>query len=516
MSAAGDCVLAIDLGTSGPKVGVVTTRGEVLAHAFAPVELLLFPNGGAEQRPDDWWRAVVYASREALAAAAVPRERVAAVSVTAQWSGTVAIDAEHRPLGNALIWMDSRGRRHIDRLRRGALNVQGYGATKLWRWIRLTGGAPGASGKDPVAHIAYLREAEPATYARARAFLEPKDYLNLRLTGEVAATTDSIALHWLTDNRDLSRVRYDDRLLAMSGLDAEKLPRLIAATDVLGALSASAAEELGLSPATRVIGGTPDVQSAAVGSGAARDFAYHLYVGTSDWLTTHVPFKKTDLTHNIASLPAALPGKYLAANSQECAGVCLSSIRALLDPSGATSYDALFAEAAASPAGAGKLVFLPWLYGERTPIEDSRVRGGFLNWSLATRRGDVVRGVLEGVAYNVRWLLGHVERFAGRRAEVVHMVGGGARSALWCSVMADVLDRPVAQMAEPILVNVRGAALLAAVALGELSAGDVDALVPTLARHEPRREHRALYDELYAVFREAFAQNRRSMHRLNA
>ncbi len=176
-------VLAIDLGTSGPKVALVDAEGRSLASEIEAVELLLSPDGGAEQRPDEWWSAVVVAARRLLARGLAPVADVVAVCCTSQWSGTVAVDADARPLHNAILWMDSRGARHVHELVGGWPSVAGYGAGKLLRWIRLTGGAPGHSGKDPTAHIAWLRHERPEVFRRAHKFLEPKDYLNLRLTG---------------------------------------------------------------------------------------------------------------------------------------------------------------------------------------------------------------------------------------------------------------------------------------------------------------------------------------------
>ncbi|HEV8245691.1 MAG TPA: FGGY family carbohydrate kinase, partial [Polyangiaceae bacterium] len=195
-------VLAWDLGTSGAKVGLVGTDGRVLASEFEPTALSLLPDGGAEQSPDDWWQALCSATLRLLARAVVPREAIAAIGVTAQWSGTVAVDARGTPLGNAIIWMDSRGAPYVRELTGGLVRVAGYSPLKLLRWMRLTGGAPAHSGKDSLSHILYLKNARPDLYERAHHFLEPKDYLTYRLSGRFSASFDSIALHWLTDNRN--------------------------------------------------------------------------------------------------------------------------------------------------------------------------------------------------------------------------------------------------------------------------------------------------------------------------
>ncbi len=502
--------LAIDLGTSGPKVALVSARGEVVADAFSPVELLLLPDGGAEQDPAAWWEAIGTAARRVLAAAPVPATRVGAVCVTGQWSGTVAVDGRGEPVGNAIIWMDSRGARYVPALVGGPVRIQGFAPGKLRRWLRLTGGAPSGSGKDPIAHILYLRHERPEVYRAAETFLEPKDFVNLLLTGRAAASFDSIALHWLTDNRDPRRVEYDPALLRLAGLERSRVPDLHPATAVLGGLTATAAAHLALPAGTPVVAGTPDVHSAAIGAGTTRDFAAHLYIGTSAWITCHVPFKKTDLLHSIASLPAAVPGRYLVADEQETAGKTLDWLAGILFPDGdGDVHDRLNEIAAAAPPGAGGVVFTPWLYGERTPVEDATLRASFFAQSLATGRAEMVRAVFEGVALNARWLLGYVERFTGRRLDPIVMVGGGAVSDLWCQIHADVLDRTILQAADPILVNVRGAGMLAHAALGQVAWDEVDDLVPVAASYAPDARNRSVYDRAYEAFRRFHKATRR-------
>ena len=517
-------ILAIDLGTSGPKVALVTTDGAIAHHTFEPTPLTLLPDGGAEQNPADWWRAVTTAARRVMAETAAAPESVVGVAVTAQWSGTVAVNADGEPLMNAIIWMDSRGAPYIKQISGGRITIEGYGVEKLPRWLRLTGGIPAQSGKDSIAHILFIKHRHPKIYRQTHKFLEPKDYLNLKLTGEFAASYDSIALHWVTDNRDLTRVDYDDRLLAMTTIEREKLPDLRRAVDVLGTVTPQAAVELGITPAAQVVLGTPDVHSAALGSGAVRDFQAHLYIGTSAWLTCHVPFKKTDILHNMASLPSAIPERYLIANEQETAGACLNFLKdnilfhpdELLADSGAENVYQLFDKIVErTPAGSGGVIFTPWLYGERTPVEDHAVRGGFYNVSLHTTREHLIRAVFEGVALNARWLLGYVEKFAGREFRSVNMIGGGANSDIWCQIHADVLGRTVRQVADPILANARGVAMLASVGLGFGS-------FETLARHikiartyQPDDTRAELYDEQFATFREIYKRNRPLYARLN-
>jgi xylulokinase len=266
--AAEKVVLAIDLGTSGPKVALVSTAGAILASGSEEMSMTFLPDGGAEQSPEEWWSAVVRATLEVLGQKAAPPDAVAAISCTSQYSTTVAVDRDGRPLMNAISWMDTRGARAIQEIVRGWPAFQGYGLGKLWRWIRLTGGAPARSGKDSLAHILYIRRHRPDVWRAVYKFLEPKDYLNYRLTGRFAATYDSINLHWLTDNRNVHDIHYHDGLLRLAGVERDKLPDLVAATDVVGSLQAAPAEELSLRAGIPVVGGTTDAQSSGIGSGA--------------------------------------------------------------------------------------------------------------------------------------------------------------------------------------------------------------------------------------------------------
>jgi xylulokinase len=516
------CVLAIDLGTSGAKAAVFSEDGAVLATGFRATALRLLPGGGAEQDPREWWEAILAASQQCLRGAGVDRAAVRAIGVTAQWSGTVAVGADGEPLHPALIWMDSRGAPYIESIAGGAFGLLPYGIARAARWITLTGGAPAKSGKDSLAHILYLRARFPRIYEQARYFLEPKDYVNHCLTGIAAASFDSIALHWVTDNRKIDQIEYHPALLRYAGLEREKLPPLRRATDVIGPLRREVAEQLGLSQEVRVVAGTPDVHATALGSGAVRDFQAHLYLGTSTWLSCHVPFKKTDVLHNMASLPAALPGRYLLINEQECAGACLTLLKDRIlfaddaRAEGRRSFAELDQLAAQAPPGSDKLIFLPWLYGERSPVEERLLRGGFFNLSLGTTRAHLCRSVLEGIALNARWLFGYTERFVGQRLETVRIVGGGASSRLWCQIYADVLERRIERVEAPALASLRGAAALAFSGLGAGPIGDYAARVRVEEAFEPRRELREVYGELFGAFLGYYENNRRWLARLNS
>ncbi len=272
---------------------------------------------------------------------------------------------------------------------------------------------------------------------------------------------------------------------------------------MLGGLAPAVAREWGLPEGIPVVAGTPDLHASAIGSGSVRDFEAHMALSTSAWISCHVPFKRTDIFHNLATLPAGIPERYFIADEQETAGACLDFLRDRLffhDGASADAYSQMDSWASAIPAGSEGLMFTPWLFGERTPVENPHVRGGFHSVSLSHHRGHFVRAVLEGVALNAKWLLRYVERLAGRRLEPIRLIGGGAHSALWCQIIASVLNRQVWQMAQPQFATVRGVAMLASVALGWNRWETVAEQIPRQEIFKPIPEEARLYEALFREF----------------
>lgn len=518
-------ILSIDLGTSGSKTAIVSVYGEVVDFDFKSVPLLLSPNGGAEQNPHDWWQAIMTTSRRLLHRGSVDPADIVAIVASTQWAGTVPVDQDGKPLMNAVIWMDMRGAKYVAQMAGGPIKIEGYSPLKLLRWIRMTGGAPGLTGKDPVGHILLIRNEFPDVYQKTYKFLEPKDYINFCLTGKFAASYDSITLHWVTDNRDITKIAYSDKLMKMYDLEREKLPELKRSIDVLGPVRKEVAEELGLGADVQVVMGSPDMQAAALGSGAVRDYEGHIYVGTSSWIVAHVPFKKTDILHGIASIPSSIPDKYLIVNEQETAGGVLTYLKdkilyhedALLKEEAQPDVYKIFDKIADNvPAGSNRVIFTPWLNGERTPIEDNSARACIYNLSLENTREDIVRAFLEGVAYNQRWVLHYAEKFCGRQMNPIHMVGGGAISDVWCQIHADVLNRTIKQVKDPIQTNARGAAYIAAVSLGYMAFEDIPEYIQIHNTFEPNPQNREIYDQLFTEFLNIYKHNKAIFKRLNS
>jgi len=517
-------ILAVDLGTSGVKVALITGSGRVLGWEFEPVRLLLTPDGGAEQSPDEWWQAFMAASGRLLARQLTPKSAVRAVCCSTQGEGTVPVDKNGTALMNCILWMDMRGAPYLKKQFKGLLNLTGVGLRQTLRWIWLTGGMPSLTGKDPAGHMLLVRDKFPQIYERTYKFLNVLDYMNLRLTGRFAATFDSILTSWVTDNRDPDQIQYHRRLVRDSGIDAGKFPEIVPCTAVLGKLKADVAETLGLAPDVQVVAGAIDNTAAAIGAGAVEDFMPHLYIGTSSWLAAHVPFKKTDIFASLASVPGAVPQRYLLTALQATAGGNLTFLRdnilyhkdeLLLEENVPDVFKIFDKIAERVPAGSNGVIYTPWIWGERAPVENRTLRAGLYNLSLHNTRADIIRAFFEGVAFNTRWLLKPFARFMKQPVETINLVGGGGNADIWCQILADVLNLEIRQVEEPIQANARGAAWIAAVGLGEIAFGDVPELVKFKRVYTPIAAHRQIYDDRFAMFVQIYKQMKGIYNRLN-
>lgn len=517
-------ILALDLGTSGMKVALIAVSGKVLGWESEPVRLILTPDGGAEQSPEEWWQAFLSAAGRLLKQNRDSASNVIAVCASTQGEGTVAVDREGNALGNAILWMDMRGSPHLRKQLNGWIKIDGADMFKVLRFVRLTGGMPSMTGKDPAGHMLLVRDTMPELYARTYKFLNVLDYINLRLTGEFVATFDSILTSWVTDNRNPDSIQYNDSLIRTLGIAREKLPDIVACTKVIGNLRSDVAKALGLASNVKVVAGAIDNTAAAIGAGTVEDFALHLYVGTSSWMAAHVPFKKTDVASSLASIPCAVPGRYLLTALQATAGGNLTFLRdniiyhkdeLLQEADVPDIFKVLDQIASRVPAGSNGVMYTPWIWGERAPVEDRTLRAGLYNLSLNNTREDIIRAFLEGIAFNTRWLLTPVEKFLGRKVNSISIVGGGAQSDVWCQIFADVMNVEIKQVADPIYANARGAAWIAAVGLGEIKFADVPQLVQFNCSYQPQSNHRALYDEKFEVFKLIYKQMKDIHHRLN-
>jgi len=533
-------ILAIDHGTGGPKTAIVSTHGEVVDWAFQEVPLHVEKGGGVEQDPNDWWSAIIKTAKQVIDNGKVSVDDIVGVCNSSQWSGTVALDKDGNHLMNSIIWMDTRGAPYMKKLHKSLIQVSGYSARKMLKFVRATGGGPSLSGKDPLAHILWIKDQHTEIYDKTYMFLEPQDYINLKFTGKFAASYASIQMHFLTDIRNINDIKYYNKLMKMAKVDSNKFPTdLRWSTDVLGPIKDEIADELGLKRGIKMIMGAPDLHTATIGSGAVRDYEGHIYIGTSDWLLCHVPYKKTDIFHNMASFPSAIKGRYFVANEQEIAGGALSFLRdkilyhkdELLREEQVPDVYKIFDRIVENvPAGSNNLIFTPWLIGERAPVDDHAVRGGLYNLSLEMSREHLIRAIFEGVAYNVKWLLIYVEKFIQKwkmkenpgmtKKDVVmpelNIIGGGATSNIWCQIFADVLNRTIKQVKDPIQANARGAAFIASVGLGYLTWDQIPELIKYSNVFKPNPENRAVYDKLFSEYINIYKIMKKTYKRLNA
>jgi xylulokinase len=517
-------VLAIDLGSGGPKAAVVSDTGEVLASAAAKVTTNLLPHGGAEQSPEEWWKGTRMAAQKAVKDSGVSPGAIEAVSCDSQWSVVVPIDVQGRPLMNAIHWLDTRGGVYNRAIIRGFPSYKGYGLRKLLKWVRLTGLAPTTSGVDSVGHILFIKNELPEIYEKTHKFLEPVDYLTMRLTGRCTASQETMIPMLLVDNRRWSATDYHEGLLKLAGLTRDKFPDLVTNKEIIGTVLPSVAEELGISPATRVLVGSNDTNASAIGSGAVRDYEGIIYIGTSLVLTCHLPWKKTDLIHTMTTMPSPLKDRYLLMAEQGTGGKALEFyLKNLVYASDefetgsmpADAYERVNRIAAAVPPGSDGVIFMPWLNGTIAPEENGDARGGFFNMSLSTTRSHLTRSVMEGLAYNNRWAMEIAEKFIGRKFERFRFAGGGALSELWAQIHADILGVPIHQVEDPTHTTIRGAALLAFNRLGIRGIEEFPGLIKIRKVFDPNGANRAVYDKMFHEYRRLFAKNKKIFAALN-
>ena len=510
--------VAIDLGTTGLKVGLVSFAGHIVWSDDAPCVTRSLPGGGREQDADVWWSNISRMIRAGMATGMARPDQIAVVGVTGQWASTVPVDPDGEPVGPCIMWTDTRGRRHATERFGGP--VSGYSPTALARWIRRTGGVPAPSGKGPTGQHLYFNRDRPDIASAARWYLEPVDYLTMRFTGVASATHASMTAAWLTDTRRLDVLEYDENLVTWAGIDASKLAPLVRPSSVVGHVRDAVADDLGIGRDVPVISGLPDFATAPAGSGAVGTGRAHVMISTTSWISCSAPAKKTNVLNEITTASGATPGEYVVLNNIDTAGACLDWFRRIVSLDGTSRSEPIEASdlitlAETVPAGSRGVVFTPWLNGSQGAISDASARAGFHNVGLSTGAAELSHAVLEGVAVQNAMLLGVVEKFAGQRLDPIRIVGGGARSDLWCQIHADAFDRTLERPADPLNAGLRGATLNAAVAIGALDAGDLRDRVSVEKSFRPDPAHRELYEGLAGSMRKLHKGQRRPLAVLN-
>jgi xylulokinase len=494
-------LLGYDFGTSAVKAVLVDRKGGVLRSASAAYSLNLPAAGHAEQNPMDWWTAMADATRQLLPESDALRGQVVGLGIAAQMAGTIPVDAAGEPLHPCLTWMDTRSAAVAHEITKGGIRVAGYGITRLLPWLWLANGAPNLAGKDPLSKILWFRAERPDIWQAAARFLDVKDWLMHRLTGRFTTTPDVAQLSWLMNNRKGQRA-WSQKWLDRMGVDLARLPEIVDSAAVAGGLTQAAAEFLGLPQGLPVAGGCGDINACALAAGDQDDGAYHLHLGTSLWLGAHSRRRYVDPFSGTATLCAAAADRYFLVATQETAGAAASwAATALGFGEGKPGLQALDTTAAEARPTADAPLFLPWLHGERVPINDPLLRGALVGMTLRTSRGELVRSILEGVALNARWAFDNASRMLPAKDSPLRMMGGGAESAVWMQIFADILQRPLFVLDSPAYAGACGAAMTAGLACGVQSGFAAAAeMVCTGTVVEPDRSLKALADHRYRYF----------------
>ncbi len=496
--------VGLDIGTTNIKAVLLGDDGRVVAtsHRILKTER---QGSVAEQDAEELWARTVDAVAELSAAQPEVASRVGAIGVCSQYSSIVPVNAAADPVGPMVMWSDHRGTDH-------SWEIMGRDEGAFLTWIDRHG-IPTVGGGLALAHILHLQHDRPELAAATAAWLEPMDFVTARLTGRITATQHSMFMSQLCDNRTLGVTSYDEELVALSGVDATRLPPLIDIDEPVGPLVSSIADSLGLPADAIVYAGSNDTAAGGVATGVARPGRGGLAIGTTSVLIDTVDEKNTDLDHEVLSMPALDRDRYLVFAENGYGGKVVEymlhkivhAADALADHSIRAPFAQLDEALAAGPAGAGGALFLPWLGGSLAPSATPGMRGGFINISLNTSRIDLIRAVTEGVAHNLGWLLPHVEAFTGETIEEIAFVGGAARSPQWTQILADVLDRTVVPVVDPDTAVARSVALLALARRGDLDRTEVIAGAELGERFEPDPANQALYEHHQTQFEAAYA-----------
>ncbi|HWE61264.1 MAG TPA: FGGY family carbohydrate kinase [Chloroflexota bacterium] len=516
------CVLGIDLGTSSLKAVLLREDGTVVGSATRSYPIDVPQPGWAEQDPEQWWGAACAATRALLEQAAAPPGQVVAICAGGQMHGTVLLDREGGLVRPAIIWPDQRAGQEA-----GEADAALQDAALL---PRLGGGvSPGFM----LASLLWCRRHEPDRWTRVATALLPKDYLRYRLTGIPASEPSdgtgipAIDLFEVTSGTSFApadpavpggmAADHPWCLPALRALDlpAGIFPPLLASAAPAGAITPEAAAATGLRTGTPVLCGGSDQAMAAVGAGLLAPGTLLISISTGGQLVTPLHAPLPDPRQGLRTLCHALPRTYLALAATLGAGLSLRWLREeVLDDRAPDADVRLMDQAATAPPGAGGLLFLPYLAGERAPLLDPATSGAFIGLRLDHGRPHLARAVLEGIAFSLRHAMEPLEQ-AGVHPTTIILAGGAAQSPVMRRIMADVLGRPVASL-ETAEQSALGAALLAAQHAGffpTLQAA-CDAVVRYGPPVEPSPRYTALYEELFVQYRGLYPALRDTTHAL--
>ena len=492
-------LIAFDLGTGGNKAALYDFEGVCRAEAFAPYSTAYPHTGWHEQRPEDWWQAVVASTRQLLAESGIPPGEIRACGISGHSLGAVPVDAAGGLLRDSTpIWSDSRAeiqaRTFFER-------VDPLG------WYQVTGNGFPAQ-LYTVFKILWYRDNEPEMFRRARYIIGTKDYINLRLTGRVA-TDFSYASG--SGVYDLEKWEYSSTLIEAAGLSQDLFPTPVASSTIIGGLTGDAAEALGLPRGMLVVAGGVDNSCMALGAGCFRDGRVYNSQGSSSWIAVSTPRPLLDAKTRPFVFAHVVPRMFTSAIGIFSTGSSLRWIRdqfcadlaARVQIEGGEVYDLMTALAQTSPPGANGLIFHPNLAGGSSLDPSPNLRGAFLNLDLGHTRADVIRATLEGIALQGRVALDALRALTPIESGM-RVVGGGSRSPLWRQIHADAYGMRVIKTAIDQQAAALGAAALAAVGSGLWHDFErIEALHTLEATSDPNPIRAAFYEQRLDIFLQA-------------
>lgn len=445
----------------------------------------------------------------------ITKEAIGGISFCAQMQALVLVDEQGRHVRRAMSYMDNRGGKQLKEGLGHGIKVSGMNGRKVLASIKRTG-AVSASVKDPVWKYRWVAEEEPEVFQRVHKWLDVKDYLVCRATGQFTMSHDSAFATLLYDTK---KKNFSETICGMLKVDMNHLPTICRSQDKVGTLLPKAAEELGLSEETAVYSGGGDASLIGLGAAAIMPGETHVYMGTSGWVSTVTKEQKLDIQTKIASIVGVDPDFFHCFAELETAGKCLEWAKNNIGMEGMSpleerSYEGMMKEIRDVPPGSNGVIFTPWLHGNRNPFEDPNAAGMFFNLSLETVGKDMIHAVIEGVCLHLKWQLSAMEKKV-QTSDPVKFVGGGALAPLTCQILADVLDRRVETVDQPQNVGAAGAAILIAMGMGKIDAlQEVKAIVPVKATYEPSPD-RDIYDLLFMEFKNLYENNKKSFRALN-
>jgi len=482
-------LLGIDVGTGGSRAVVINETGQIVASATVEHEPFASPQTGwAEQDPDDWCRASIAAIREVVSHDNVSPDEIAAVGLSGQMHGSVLLNERDEVVRPALIWCDQRTDKQCEQL------TQQIGAEQL---IKLTCN-PALTGFT-LPKMLWVRDNEPEAWQQVRSVLLPKDYVRFRLTGDKATDVADASGTLLLN---VAERKWSDEMLAATEIDVSLLPTVFESPEITGTISSSAAELTGLRAGTPVVGGAGDQAGGAVGIGIVQPGAVSATIGTSGVVFAATNSPALDPKGRVHTFCHAVPGRWHVMGVTQGAGL---SMRWFRDQFGAgmgegDPYDRMTEEAAQVESGSNGLLWAPYLMGERTPHLDPHARAALVGLTASHTRAHVIRAIMEGVAFSLR---DSFEIFNEMKVpvETIRLGGGGARSALWRQIQADIYGRAVATV-EAEEGAAYGVAMLAGVGVRTWPSVDAAcaAVVRTRDRVEPEAKSKKTLDRQYKTY----------------